>query len=286
MTRRRIPATLAAAGVLIALTACGGDDDDDAAATTLVATETSEPAATEPAQDGGGPTTTEQAGGDDQTADFCALAEKLAAAEGFPTAKQAASYASLAPDAIRGQAETAVGVYVEHEGDDVAIFVAMSADEVEDAGRELNAFETEQCGIDNSEVTIEAVDVDDSANRVDITATEYATEYAFEFPTSIPAGPTSLVLTNEGAEAHFMMVFRVEPGHTMQEALEFEGDPAEAGIITDLQLESGFAAPDGQDEEVINADFAPGDYALVCFLPGPDGTPHAFHGMATAFTVE
>lgn len=43
------------------------------------------------------------------------------------------------------------------------------------------------------------------------------------------------------------MVFRVEPAHTMQEALEFEGDAQEAGIITDLQLESGFAAPGGQE---------------------------------------
>jgi hypothetical protein len=36
---------------------------------------------------------------------------------------------------------------------------------------------------------------------------------------------------------------------------------------------------------VINADLEAGDYALVSFLPGPDGTPHALTGMATPFTV-
>ena len=71
----------------------------------------------------------------------------------------------------------------------MALFVAMAAETVEDAARRVNAFESEHGGIDNSEVTIDAVEVDDSPNREDITATEYA----FEFPESIPAGPTSLV---------------------------------------------------------------------------------------------
>ncbi len=73
---------------------------------------------------------------------FCAVAEELAAAEGFPTAEQATSYASLSPAAIRGDAEIGDGIYVEHEGDDAALFVAMAAaDTVEDATRRVNAFE-------------------------------------------------------------------------------------------------------------------------------------------------
>jgi len=75
-------------------------------------------------------------------AGFCAVAEELAATEGFPTAEQATSYASLAPAAIRGDAEIGDGIYDEHEGDDVALFVAMAAaDTVEDAARRVNAFE-------------------------------------------------------------------------------------------------------------------------------------------------
>ena len=71
-------------------------------------------------------------------AGFCVVAEELAAAEGFPTAEQATSYASLAPDAIHGDAEIGDGIYGEHEGDDVALFVAMAAaDTVEDAARRV-----------------------------------------------------------------------------------------------------------------------------------------------------
>ena len=29
----------------------------------------------------------------------------------------------------------------------------------------------------------------------------------------------------------------------------------------------------------------PGEYALVCFIPGNDGVPHAAMGMALQFTV-
>ena len=82
------------------------------------------------------------------------------------------------------------------------------------------------------------------------------------------------------------MVFRVEPAHTMQEALEFEGDAQERGSSPTSSSRAASPHPAGRTKRSSTPDFAAGYYALVCFLPGPDGTPHAFDGMATAFTVE
>ena len=37
---------------------------------------------------------------------------------------------------------------------------------------------------------------------------------------------------------------------------------------------------------VVDMDFTPGSYALVCFVPDmKDGAPHFVHGMVRTFTV-
>ena len=41
----------------------------------------------------------------------------------------------------------------------------------------------------------------------------------------------------------------------------------------------------GQSTEVVSDAIDPGTYAVLCFLPGPDGMPHVAMGMAAQFTV-
>lgn len=67
--------------------------------------------------------------------------------------------------------------------------------------------------------------------------------------------------------------------------LAFEGDPEEAGLVTNAEYESGLAAPGGEDDEVVTVDLEAGNWVALCFIPGPDGTPHVFSGMAVPFTV-
>jgi hypothetical protein len=67
---------------------------------------------------------------------------------------------------------------------------------------------------------------------------------------------------------------------TLAQALESEDDSMIEGF-----WETGVAAPDGEDEEVISFDLEPGNYGALCFISGPDGTPHAFMGMQKEFTV-
>ena len=46
------------------------------------------------------------------------------------------------------------------------------------------------------------------------------------------------------------------------------------------------AAPGGDDEEVITFDLEPGTYALLCFIPSADGTPHTALGMHAELIVD
>lgn len=213
--------------------------------------------------------------------EVCKVAREINGQDSFPTPDQIRRYQKLAPEETSNAAKT-FGNRIIAAGDDmVATFKMFAEDENESFTRQMNAWEAENCGIeyDKSETEPEAK-IDTSATRVDVSASEFT----FKFAAPIRAGRTSFVLTNSGGQAHFMGLAQILPGHTMEEALAFEGDPEEAGLMKDAG-DTGLAAVGGEDEEVLNADLAPGNYAMVCFIPGPDGTPHALSGMAVPFTV-
>jgi hypothetical protein len=262
----RLRSVLGAAAALLLLTAalvaCG--DDDDSATTTEA--------------DGDG-TTTSTAG--DANDELCALAQELSEQDGFPTAAQLKRYTELAPPEIADLVAVAGPPLIEANGDSVAVFTAIADDEVEAAINEIDAWESENCGVEHQPINEEQAAIDPDASRVDVTASEYT----FAFPTELTTGPSSFVLTNAGAEVHFMVLTQLAEGRTIEEVLAFDGDPEEAGLVTGVEFESGLAAPGGDDEEIITTDLAPGSWAMLCFIPGPDGTPHAFSGMAVPFTV-
>ena len=245
---------------------CGDDDDgddEDAAATT----------------------TTEGAAG--ENAELCALAEDLFEQEDFPSAAQIEQYVELAPPELEEATSIAGPPVIAADGETVAFFNAIAEDDVEEAVAEIDEWERENCGIDHEPpYPAEVNEIDPDATRVDVAAAGSDGNYTFDFDEPIPAGRVSFVLTNPTDEAHFMFLTRILEGHTLQEALEFEGDPQEAGITEDGKYDSGLAAPGGEDEEVLTDDLVPGSWAMLCFVSSADGTPHALNGMATPFTVE
>jgi hypothetical protein len=269
--RSRLVAVAGAATLLLLLGACGDDDDggDDAAATTT-------------AGDDAGEDEADLAG-----SEYCAEAQELADAgeeADFPTPEQLQRYVELAPDEIADEVAAAVeGLLPAAESGDVpAQYAAFAEDDVTAAIAAIDAFETEHCGIDHSEDGAPEGDEEPAEGATEVEVT--ATDYAFELPESVAAGATALVLRNDGEEAHFMIVERILQG-TLEEALAFEGDADEAGL-TEFVGVSGLAAPGGEDTEVANVELEAGNYALLCFVPAADGTPHAYMGMAQAFTVE
>lgn len=241
--------------VLSALTfaaACGDDDKDSAADTTVAAADLTE---------------------------YCALATEIDEQDDFPSADQMTRYTELAPAEVSDAANIAVDAMLPVAGDMVAIFNIFAKDEVAEAIDELDAFEVATCGLEAEEGPVEgsSTEIEADAARVDVVATDYA----FEVPTTLAAGRTSFVLTNQGAEAHFLLVSKLKDGVSMQDALAME-DPSS---VIEGEWETGLAAAGGADEEVITLDLVPGTYALLCFVPNAEGTPHAFMGMTAEVVV-
>ena len=108
-------------------------------------------------------------------------------------------------------------------------------------------------------------------------------DYSFNLSGLPTAGPHTVSVTNQGKEVHEVVVVRLAAGATMEAVIAWlaggekgppPGEPF-AGV-------SGLAPGQVQD---FTADFTPGTYGLICFVPAPDGKPHFVHGMTMTFTV-
>lgn len=108
-----------------------------------------------------------------------------------------------------------------------------------------------------------------------------AREFSYEgVPAVVQGSRVSLEMSNEGNEAHEMVVYRRKAG--------FDGDFAgilSRGADTEeaIMVASGYAAP-GEQSNVV-ADLAGGDYVIVCTLR-TDNEPHWQRGMIAEFSVE
>jgi hypothetical protein len=207
--------------------------------------------------------------------DFCAIAQTLDEQEEFPTQEQLEEYRDTAPDEIAEEANVIATAFLE-AGDDP--FAAFDDPEVNAAFEVTEPFESEHCGIahdgDEEEQDASVTELDPDAAQVAVTASEYD----FEFASAPAAGRTSFVMTNEGEERHVMVLLHLSEGTTIDDALESEG---EEGV--EEEFESDTAAPG--EEAVLTADLVAGNWAMICFLPTPDGTPHFMEGMVEEFTV-
>ncbi|MCA1813408.1 MAG: amidohydrolase family protein [Halobacteriales archaeon] len=132
-----------------------------------------------------------------------------------------------------------------------------------------------------------------------------ATEYSFSGPASISGGWVTLHLRNDGTEPHEMGLMRIE-NHTWTEFItlfqQMMGPPPANGTEGNM---TGGNASDHHDEappewvresggaggvdpgmtSTVTLQLAPGTYAIACFVHGPDGQPHAAHGMVRQLNV-
>jgi uncharacterized cupredoxin-like copper-binding protein len=115
--------------------------------------------------------------------------------------------------------------------------------------------------------------------------TIHARDYQFvDAPDTIVAGLTTLRLINEGPEFHHVQLVRFDDGHTLNDFFNAmrAGGPPPAWFV-----EVGGPNTPGMpgDSTMATVDLQPGNYALLCFIPSPDGTPHIMKGMARPLTV-
>lgn len=112
-----------------------------------------------------------------------------------------------------------------------------------------------------------------------------ARDYSFDAPDVMSAGPVSIVLQNEGQEAHHAQFVRLNDGVTLEQfgAALRQGPPAAFPLVT---FRGGPSVTDpGQTSFAVTLDLEPGTYMMLCFIESPDGVPHLAKGMVRPFTV-
>jgi len=117
--------------------------------------------------------------------------------------------------------------------------------------------------------------------KADITTSLF--DYNFKLSSHVRAGPHTIRVHNTGPQAHEVELVRLAPGKTVEDFVAWLGDmkgPPPAKPI------GGIAGIEPGMSQLFTADFAPGNYALVCFIPdSKDGKPHYAHGMTKQFNV-
>jgi hypothetical protein len=114
-----------------------------------------------------------------------------------------------------------------------------------------------------------------------------AKDFSYDAPDTITSGMVTLRLVNQGPELHHVQMVRLTDGKTFADL--------EAGL---KMMKPGSPPPPwvrdvagpnspvpGGGEQSITQELAPGNYALLCFIPGPDGVPHVMKGMTKSMTV-
>jgi uncharacterized cupredoxin-like copper-binding protein len=114
----------------------------------------------------------------------------------------------------------------------------------------------------------------------DVTMT--LTDYAFTLSKPITRGVHTIRVENPAAQSHEVELVKLAPGKTVQDLVAWIADPQGPPPGSAL---GGIAGMRYGVVQSFTHDFAPGEYGLICFLPGPDGKPHFMHGMMQQFTV-
>jgi plastocyanin len=110
-------------------------------------------------------------------------------------------------------------------------------------------------------------------------------EYAFDLPASVPAGVTAITLTNAGKEEHQAQLVKIADGKTITDLLGALQSPDQSAALKLVTLSGGpnGVAPGATGTATV--DLKPGAYAFLCFISGPDGTPHVAKGMVAPLEV-
>lgn len=247
-----------------ALAACGDDDDSaEPAATSSPAAEPMD--VQEPAGSG-----------------FCdAYVEVTLAMSGEPDPEVLTTNIGIieesAPEEIADSLTVmtdAVRSVLESNGTD---FSAMEAPEFAEAQSEVDPYVFESCAFDTA---------------LEVTGADY--EFA-GIPETVPSGRVAILFTNEGAEAHEIVVMRKGDGVTedFDALLQL---PEEQAMEKVMPVGGAFAPSTGASGLLVG-DFEPGEYLAICFIPTGtviadgamtegEGEPHFMHGMRQEFTVE
>ena len=111
-----------------------------------------------------------------------------------------------------------------------------------------------------------------------------ATDFAFSAP-ALSAGRARIIVRNRGHEAHQLFVVPLRRAGTLTQAVEADRRGDRPGrYLAGAGATSAVLYPGERD--VMDVRLEAGPYALLCFVPSQDGTPHAYKGMAREIFVQ
>jgi hypothetical protein len=109
-------------------------------------------------------------------------------------------------------------------------------------------------------------------------------DYSFNTSAPITTATKTIRIRNAAAQSHEVVIMKLDAGVTPEQflqALEKPQGPPPGKILGGV---TGIAKGRTID---LSANFTPGDYTLLCFVPdAKDGKPHIAHGMIKNFTVK
>jgi hypothetical protein len=110
-------------------------------------------------------------------------------------------------------------------------------------------------------------------------------EFTFEMPTELKAGTHTFKVSNQGAQSHEMIMFKLAEGKTLADMQAFLSNPESGGPPPGE--EAGGALPMAPGMRAwTTVDLKPGNYVAVCFIPDTgDGKSHLEHGMLMPLKV-
>ena len=278
---RSLASTLALVLAVAALAACS--DDDDVAQDDDATTQEVEPSGDEATPSGNEVTAAEDESGNES---FC---------EGFLGIEAAFAEApedeAEIPEFVAQRIDPNLALIDGNEPADIAEEVTtMTAaiEEVTSTG-DFAAFETPEF-LAASEAVYSSLDDTCDVNVVEFSAVDYDYE---GIPRTLPAGPTSFVMSNDSAagEAHEFSLVKLsdDTDLSVQELLDMPEEQADQHIET---FAGGTFAPAGAAAGTV-VDLTPGRWAYVCFIPvgtvgdtEGNGPPHFVEGMAGELTVQ
>lgn len=110
----------------------------------------------------------------------------------------------------------------------------------------------------------------------------HTSEYKFTMP-AVAAGTHTFRFVNDGKEVHEVHVMRLDEGATMEQVMAAFAPGATAPPPATSVGGPGALSPGLYDYWTVTLE--PGRYMVVCFVPAPDGQPHAMKGMMTEWTI-
>ena len=109
-----------------------------------------------------------------------------------------------------------------------------------------------------------------------------ASDYTFTVP-ALGTGAHTIHFINDGPTTHELQLIRLNDGATMQSFMASMA-PGSTTPPAGVFLGGGGGLSRGGDN-YWKVTLEPGRYLLVCFVPDPDGVPHAMKGMIQELTI-